>query len=51
MDSPAGTLGYKAPEIYKHEEYSTKADMWSVGVLAYILYVKKYQKFFTEIRN
>lgn len=34
-----GTLGYKAPEIYQHQSYSTKTDIWSVGVIAYILLV------------
>jgi len=37
QNSPAGTLGYKAPEIMKSEPFSTKADMWSIGVITYIL--------------
>jgi serine/threonine protein kinase len=35
--TPAGTLGYKAPEIIKKEPYSTKADIWAIGVITYIL--------------
>jgi len=34
--TPAGTLGYKAPEVFKGS-YSLKADIWSIGVVAYIL--------------
>jgi len=37
QNTPAGTLGYKAPEILNLEPYTTKADMWSIGVITYIL--------------
>ncbi|EDO08316.2 protein kinase domain containing protein [Babesia bovis T2Bo] len=32
-----GTYGYLAPEILRGEEYSTASDMWSIGVVLYIL--------------
>jgi len=36
-NTSVGTLGYKAPEIMKSQPFSTKADMWSIGVITYIL--------------
>lgn len=32
-----GTPGYVAPEILKHQKYGLACDMWSIGVIAYIL--------------
>ncbi|KAL3809340.1 hypothetical protein ACHAXA_003229 [Cyclostephanos tholiformis] len=32
-----GTPGYIAPEILRREKYGTKSDMWSVGVIVFIL--------------
>lgn len=32
-----GTTSYAAPEMLNNEPYDTKADMWSVGVLLYIM--------------
>jgi serine/threonine protein kinase len=35
--SHVGTLGYAAPEIFSGESYNEKCDIWSVGVITYIL--------------
>ena len=32
-----GTLNYMAPEVYEGNNYDEKCDMWSIGVIAYIL--------------
>ena len=32
-----GTPGYVAPEILRHDAYGVACDMWSIGVIAYIL--------------
>ena len=32
-----GTPGYVAPEILKNESYGLACDMWSIGIIAYIL--------------
>eukprot|EP01130_Rhizamoeba_saxonica_P018394 TRINITY_DN9187_c0_g1_i1.p1 TRINITY_DN9187_c0_g1~~TRINITY_DN9187_c0_g1_i1.p1 ORF type:complete len:548 (+),score=140.67 TRINITY_DN9187_c0_g1_i1:25-1668(+) len=32
-----GSPSYIAPEVYLNQEYGVKADLWSVGVIAYIL--------------
>lgn len=45
--SMVGTLGYKAPEIFKSEPYSTKCDMWALGVITYIL-LCGFPPFFSE---
>ncbi|CAM9413077.1 unnamed protein product [Chrysoparadoxa australica] len=37
MKSQCGTPGYVAPEILKHSEYTSSVDMWSIGVIIYIL--------------
>ena len=34
---PIGTNGYISPEIYLHEEYSFKTDIWSLGIILYLL--------------
>ena len=34
---PIGTIGYISPEIYLHKEYSYKIDIWSLGVILYLL--------------
>lgn len=37
LNDGCGTLVYVAPEILRGDEYKTKPDMWSLGVIAYIL--------------
>ena len=32
-----GTLGYMAPEVLLGQEYNVSADIWSIGVIAYLL--------------
>ena len=34
---PIGTLTYIAPEIFQHNPYSHKIDVWSIGILLYFL--------------
>jgi len=37
MRTPCGTPGYVAPEILSDKEYGKEVDMWSIGVILYIL--------------
>lgn len=37
MKTQCGTPGYVAPEILEGTPYDTQADMWSLGVIVYIL--------------
>lgn len=39
MQTACGTPGYVAPEILEGKQYGESVDMWSLGVIAYILYV------------
>jgi len=32
-----GTVCYMAPEIVKNEKYGPEVDVWSIGVIAYML--------------
>ena len=36
-NEPIGTNGYISPEIYMHSEYSFNIDIWSLGVILYLL--------------
>ena len=36
-NEPIGTNGYISPEIYLHKEYSFKTDIWSLGIILYLL--------------
>ena len=38
LDDIIGTLPYMAPEILKGEKYNYKCDLWSIGIIIYILY-------------
>lgn len=37
MHTACGTPGYVAPEVLKNESYGPEVDLWSVGVILYIL--------------
>jgi serine/threonine protein kinase len=37
MDTQVGSLEYTAPEVLKNKPYSKMCDLWSVGVITFIL--------------
>lgn len=37
LHTPCGSYAYVAPEIMKEEEYGKAVDMWSLGVILYLL--------------
>jgi calcium/calmodulin-dependent protein kinase I len=58
LNTQCGTPGYVAPEILEGTPYDTKADMWSLGVIVYILlggyppFIEQNQReLFRKIRN
>ena len=47
MRSACGTLGYIAPEVLSKKPYDKSIDVWSIGVITYIL-LCGYQPFYDE---
>jgi len=47
LSTMCGTPGYVAPEILRKEKYGTKADMWSMGVIIFIM-LGGYPPFYAE---
>lgn len=45
LSSWCGTLHYMAPEILLHQEYHKSVDIWSAGVVMYILISGKHPLF------
>jgi serine/threonine protein kinase len=48
LECMVGTMDYMAPEISKGEKYDGKCDLWSLGVLIYVLLFKKFPKKVTD---
>ena len=42
MDLTVGTMKYMAPEVSKGEKYDGKCDLWSLGVVIYVLLFKEF---------
>ena len=37
LTEPVGTLGYMAPEVLLEKPYNKSADIWSIGIITYLL--------------
>ena len=42
MQTACGTPGYVAPEVLSADGYDKEVDLWSIGVITYILFVSQY---------
>ena len=42
FSSKVGTQSYMAPEILMEDPYNFKCDLWSLGVIIYILYFREH---------
>ena len=50
LTTTCGTPGYVAPEILRLEKYGTKSDMWSIGVIIFIM-MGGYPPFYAETQK
>ena len=39
LSTSLGTPSYTAPEVLSKQSYNESVDMWSIGVITYILYI------------
>ena len=37
-----GTCNYMAPEVLEGKSYNAECDLWSIGIMMYILFFKKF---------
>jgi calcium/calmodulin-dependent protein kinase I len=49
-ESPCGTPGYVAPEIIRGDPYGSEVDIWSMGVICYVL-LAGYPPFYEDPRS
>ena len=49
-ESPCGTPGYVSPEVIRGDPYGCEADIWSMGVICYVL-LAGYPPFYEDPRG